>query len=194
MGAGTLMIDDSVEYWLDGQDRIVKVNDGWHNFYQENTAGGSSDIFVGRPLFDWIVGLEVQEIIRYLLTKVRQSREMSMVPFRCDSPDKVRQLVMCIDSPDGATVHFQTWVLRTTVIDLPPNWASKDPITVCSWCKRVQSLHSVLGMRWINLEDAVREMGLLERKEIPKLTHGICADCKKLIKHGMGSVPSHLAF
>ena len=34
---------------------------------------------------------------------------------------------------------------------------------------------------WVELDEAVRELGLFSMDALPQITHGMCADCAKLI-------------
>jgi hypothetical protein len=43
---------------------------------------------------------------------------------------------------------------------------------MCGWCKRV-----AIGDAWMEVEDAVSELRLFERKVLPDISHGICPDC-----------------
>ena len=46
--------------------------------------------------------------------------------------------------------------------------------TVCSWCQKF-----ILPVgRWVPVEEAVADLGLLAGDAQPRLTHGICPHCK----------------
>jgi hypothetical protein len=43
---------------------------------------------------------------------------------------------------------------------------------VCSWCKRVE-----IAGEWFEVEDAIGRLRFFERRDMPRLSHGICRDC-----------------
>jgi hypothetical protein len=44
---------------------------------------------------------------------------------------------------------------------------------MCGWCKRTQ----LPTGRWVEIEEAVEELGLFEDSPLPGVTHGICLPC-----------------
>ncbi len=163
-------------YRLDHQDRIESVNAAWDAFAIANHAPElCQPAILGRSLWDFIVGDQVRHIHRVLLERVRNGRTMSNLPFRCDAPDLRRYLAMDIRGlPDGG-VEYRTRELHA---DVRPSVPTLDRLTVrkgpllriCAWCRRVD-----LGDDyWVEIEEAIVRLGLLEQKEPPPFTHTIC--------------------
>ena len=50
-------------------------------------------------------------------------------------------------------------------------------ITCCGWCKKC----ALPGNVWVEVEDAVNTLGLFTLEIMPKVTHGVCPDCKSHI-------------
>jgi len=48
---------------------------------------------------------------------------------------------------------------------------------MCSWCKRVPDGSG----RWLEVEEAVAELGLMAGPHLPRVSHGICPACGKAI-------------
>jgi len=187
------MLEPSVEYSLDEHDKIVRVNQAWHQFYADNATGGSSASFLGQSIFNWIRGPEVRELFSYLLKTVRRRRETLILPFRCDSAQKRRYMVMYIDCEDGKNVHFQTWTLKQEAFSKPLSWSSQEPLVMCAWCNRVLISKPLGGERWTEIEDAIIELGLFQREHNPRFAHSICEDCKRMIQYEAAVAPRYLA-
>jgi hypothetical protein len=60
---------------------------------------------------------------------------------------------------------------------------------MCAWCKRVEVSEDEPGLEWGSetprvwreLEDALTELSLLRQSPLPRITHGVCADCKSRV-------------
>ena len=73
--------------------------------------------------------------------------------------------------------------VRTLSIEKRPPQALLDPavrsgplLRICGWCKKIP-----IGVRWVEIEEAISEMHLFENAALPRLTHGICEECEKKI-------------
>ena len=49
---------------------------------------------------------------------------------------------------------------------------SEELVVVCSWCKRVK-----VNDHWLEVEDAVKLLGLFNAARMPRISHGICPHC-----------------
>lgn len=166
-------------YTIDRDELVRWVSDEWLAF---GAANGwerlDADAVLGHPVWEFIAGREVQLLYRALFAKARERGAEIRVPFRCDAPSLRRWMRLTIvPHPDGSLELVGTVLReepRAHVALLDDGVPRTDElITACSWCRR---LHRPPD-RWIEVEEAVRELGLFEQTELPGITHGICPDC-----------------
>ena len=166
---------------VDAVDRITFVDESWVPFAVENglpslTAGSVS----GRLLWDYVSEPISQQLYRMLAGKVRKTGRALDVPFRCDAPECRRFMKMIIQPLAGGGLEFRSVLLREEArprmelfnVNFPRN---NDYLTVCAWCKKVRA------SRWLEVEEAVRELRLFDQPRLPRITHGVCPDCEQAI-------------
>lgn len=168
---------------VDSQDIIIAVNDAWLTFAQENeTPQLTRDAVIGRPLWNFIAGMETHQIYQLLMRQVRQSQERIVFTFRCDSPDMRRYLWMEIVPAPDRKIEFRNYLLReeprrhVRLLDVTAQ-RNIELLHMCSWCSRVWCDEG-----WQPVEDAVKILGLFGLTELPQITHGICPDCALLFE------------
>lgn len=166
-------------YAVDVDDCVVEVGDAWSSFALANGAPAlTPEAVVGRSLWDFISDPETRYLYQVMFARVRRSDQPIVVPFRCDSPRLRRFLEMRIAPEDRGGLRLITRQLRTEEQEVPVEWqppgaSSGELITNCSWCKKVKVQAGV----WIEVEEAVRRLGLFAAGLPPQLTHGICPAC-----------------
>lgn len=187
--------DTEVRYAIDGEDRLVWTDAAWDRFALDNAspelAGGRVR---GRRLWDMVQGTAVKDVYQRLLREVRAGRDRS-VSLRCDSPALRRTMTLTLRAEGtGGRVLF---CCQLEHVEPRPPVALLDPrlrerrglLTVCSWCKRTE-----VGERWVELETAVGELGLLAGPHFaealgggrfPELSHTICPECSQRFAGGL---------
>ena len=85
------MTVETLSYAIDEQDRLIKVDDGYYRFAEENGWDGAGDS-LGRSLWDFVAGHEVKKLQRLLLRRMREGVRDVELPFRCDGPDVTREM------------------------------------------------------------------------------------------------------
>jgi hypothetical protein len=167
-----------VGYRIDSSDRITTVSEGWVSFAMEN--GGKRLLppgILGTSLWPWIVDPTTRHVYRSLLARVRKGAGAVRFQFRCDGPDRRRLLQMQITLAASDYVDFQTTLLRKQpraevgLMD-PATIRSDALLTICGWCMRVP-----VSGKWVEIEEAVPALGLLEAFIMPQLSHGMCPAC-----------------
>lgn len=180
---------DTVRYELDGDDRIVFVNEAWSAFALANGAPHlSGDAVLGRLLWDFIADDSTRQAYRTVMTCVRDG-DQSRFGYRCDSPDVRRYMEMTITTCPGGTLLFesvtQQVIPRARSLTLPtvggraqdapalPDRANAGDVLIrsCGWCNRVDA-HAI----WMELEPGLAELGLAG-DDAARVTHGICPSC-----------------
>lgn len=167
-----------VAYRIDFTDCITTVSEGWISFAMAN--GGERLLppgIVGTSLWSCIVDPITRQVYRNLLTRVRKGADEIGFRFRCDSPDRRRLLQMQITLTASDHVDFQTTIVRDeprTEVGLMDRATLRSDalLTICGWCMRVP----VTG-KWLEIEEAVSALGLLEAPVMPSLSHGMCPAC-----------------
>lgn len=167
-------------YVVDAQDRIISANGHWFDFAFENGAHGlKAETLPGRSLWDFILDRETKLLYQVLLKAVRERGEAKSLPYRCDSADRRRFMELTISNSGGGSVLFRSRMIREEYREKVPLLAenvvrSDCLIVMCSWCKKVR----VRPEEWLEVEQAVKELGLFSALELPRISHGICDRCK----------------
>jgi len=169
-----------VEYRVDADDVVTRVEGGWAEFARDNGAPELVDPSSDRTLWSYIDRAEIRELWQLLVQRVRQLQHEARVPFRCDAPHARRWFEMTITPEADGGVRFRSVLLfeesRSPVALLDPEIerdADAPPVPLCSWCGRGQ-----LGARWLDVEELLRAGRLLERTSMPPVSYGICAACR----------------
>jgi hypothetical protein len=176
------MTVEALSYAIDDQDHLIKVDQGYYRFAEENGwegAGGS----LGRSLWDFVAGSEMQKVQRLLLRRIRDEVREVDLPFRCDGPAVRREMsIRIVSHSSGRTVIFAARLNSETPRDEPQPLLDpgaprgNDALTMCGWCDRFE-----VDGEWLEVEEAARRLELFRRSELPALNHGICPPCSKLL-------------
>jgi hypothetical protein len=176
------MSTEALSYAIDEHDHLVKVDEGYYRFAEENgwEEAGTS---LGRSLWDYVAGEDLKKVQRLLLRRVRDEVGDVELPFRCDGPDVRRKMeIRILTRPGGRAVLFSARLRSEEERDVPQPLLDpaaprgNDTLTMCGWCDRFE-----VDGEWVEVEEAARRLDLFERAELPTLTHGICPDCNKLL-------------
>jgi hypothetical protein len=115
--------------------------------------------------------------------EVREQRVQVVFPFRCDSPDVRRDMLMKVIPKENNDLEVHCITKSVVKHSLPDQEdeallpdASTELLRICSWCK---SLY--LEDRWISIEAAIKRLNLFARRSTPPLTHTICTDCSEYL-------------
>jgi hypothetical protein len=166
-----------VVYWVDARDQLVRVNEAWDVFANENDAPDLvADRVVGRPIWACIADAGTRHLYAGLLPRVRAGAT-ARFSLRCDSPTMRRRLHLTVSPGQEGLVQFESVV---TAIEHRPEQAllrrdltrGLGLLTVCGWCKRVSVLDG-----WVELEEAIAQLRLFDAELPPELSHGICPTC-----------------
>jgi hypothetical protein len=176
------MSTQSLSYAIDEHDHLVKVDEGYYRFAEENgwTDAGAS---LGRSLWDYVAGEDLKKVQRLLLRRIRDEVGDVELPFRCDGPDVRREMDIRIKAGAGGRAVLFSAKLRSEearewsqpLLD-PESPRGPETLAMCGWCDRFE----VEG-EWVEVEEAVRRLELFNRPELPSLSHGICPDCNGLL-------------
>jgi hypothetical protein len=169
---------ETLSYAIDDQDRLIKVDDGYYRFAEENgwKEAGSS---LGRSLWDFVAGQDVRKLQRLLLRRIRDEVRDVELPFRCDGPDFRREMDIRIAAARSGRVVLFSARLRSEeereepqpLLD-PNTPRDTDFLQMCAWCDRF-----LVDGEWVEVEVAAKRLELFRRGKLPTLDHGICPQC-----------------
>jgi hypothetical protein len=169
---------EALSYAIDDQDRLIRVDDGYYRFAEENgwTGVGAS---LGRSVWDFVAGEQVRKLQKLLLRRIREGARGVELPFRCDGPEVRREMDIRIAADSSGRVVLFSARLRAEVereipqplLD-PSAPREGDFLTMCAWCDRF-----LVEGEWVEVEEAARRLRLFLRSEMPAIDHGICPRC-----------------
>ncbi|HEX7058531.1 MAG TPA: hypothetical protein VF176_01625 [Solirubrobacterales bacterium] len=177
------MSTEALSYAIDDQDHLIKLDEGFYRFAEENGWDGAGNS-LGRSLWDFVAGHEMRKLQRMLVRRIRDEVGQVELPFRCDGPEVRREMDIRIAAhPSGRVVLFSARLrseepreMDQPMLD-PDAPRGEDMLQMCGWCDRFE----VEG-KWVEVEEAVTRLELFRRSELPQISHGICTDCsEKLI-------------
>ncbi|HKL50465.1 MAG TPA: hypothetical protein VJ908_04800 [Wenzhouxiangellaceae bacterium] len=171
---------ESFNYRIDRDNVLVSVSENWNSFAADNAgASMSAADVVGRALDQFIADEETRALYALVLDSVRGSNRAIAFRFRCDSPTERRFCELRISAGGDGSVDFESRILLTESrhpVPLLEADEQRDPdefLKACSVCKRIAADQS----EWIEIEAAMERLQLDQRQRIPRITHGLCADC-----------------
>jgi len=171
---------DELSYAIDSQDRLVRLDLGFYEYAEENGWDGVGDC-LGRSLWDYVAGEEVQKVQRLLVRRVREGEAKVTLPFRCETPEVIREMEIRIDATAS-----RRWVVFTAELTYEEDRDEPQPLydltlprsgeflTMCAWCDRF-----LVRGEWLEVEEAARRLQLFRRAQMPPLDHGICPQCSR---------------
>ena len=176
-------LTENVRYRINSDDLLVDLAGGWERFALENGAPHLvSNQVLGRPLWDFISDRETLYIYQAILQDVRRNKgnkRMVSLDLRCDAPVRRRFIRLDIAALSKGRVQFVGRVLKTEPRDAvpllePSTDRSAETLTICSWCKSVL----LPDGHYVEIEEALRQLGLFQAQSFPRLHHGMCPSCR----------------
>jgi hypothetical protein len=174
--------ESSSVYTIASDDTVTSVSDAWLEFARKNRAPElTRDFVLEKPLWTFITGQETQRLYQALFARVRTRVESLEIPFRCDSPDRFRFMRLLLGPGPEGSIECEAVLLREQarpylpILDrLCPR--TKSSLPICSLCKRIFAFQA----RWLEVEDAIRELDLFDSTRLPELAQVVCDDCASL--------------
>jgi hypothetical protein len=176
------------EYAINADDVVTFVNDAWLDFARENDGGDLVENVIGSWLWQHLAGVEVKNLFRALLDRVRDEQKPVQIPFRCDAPELRRYMTLRLRPLPDLGVHFTSKILEETDrtrISLLEAGRPYDPdrsLPMCAWCKRLEA--GPAG--WEELEEALRKSEIFHIQPLPRITHTVCPDCRSQVSRELG--------
>ena len=180
-------------YWLDESLRITDVNEAWDQFAQENDGDQAlGSLIRGRSLWDFVIDDVTRMWLEVLIKLARMRNEQIERPYRCDSPELKRYMLMKITPEAQDSLRIDHILLSTAPRSRPVHirhagTGSRRSVAHrrCSMCGRV-----AIGDAWLEPDaDPVPEGKTLT------VIYTVCDDCVKALEPGGGGfAAAHMAF
>jgi hypothetical protein len=171
----------TLSYAIDDQDHLIKVDEGFYRFAEENGWDGAG-ASLGRSLWDFVAGHELKKLQRLLLRRIREEVRDIELPFRCDGPDMRREMdIRIVAHPSGRVVMFSARLRSEEPREAQPMLDPKAPrsanmLEMCGWCDRFE-----VDDEWVEVEEAATRLELFRQSELPAISHGICPRCSEML-------------
>ncbi len=168
-------IDDLIVYRIDAHDQIVHVNDAWDRAAWAFDNSQLSSSIIGDELWRFLGSPAVELLYRELVDDLRLTGGMAVFPYRCDSPEWLRDMEMEVRSLPRGDIEFRSQTLA--VVPAPavpfPHSPPGQVLKVCSWCRSVETKE-----KWIHLGPAITYFDLFRQDQTPLTSHSICPGCR----------------
>ena len=174
--------DFSILFCINANDTIVYHND----FLTEFTSAKFNCHLLGgktshQSLWDFFDDITTEFIYRMILARVRCGIDVRF-NFSCDDTNKQRLFEKHIYLKENSDIVFEVRNLSKKPDSPPDNInevsvkSSRDLLS-CSWCDRIH----ITGDDWQSVDKAINTLQLFEGQVLPKISHGICGDCYKVV-------------
>ena len=163
---------------VDAEDTIERFEGDPHDFAVNGHRDDLPRDLVGKRIEDVITRPEVAHLVAVLLRVGRQSGKPVSVPYRIDGNGESRFLQMVLSpGDDDGEIEIRCHFRRSKRLQEPALSWKRDGggdgiLRICSLCDRIED-----GDEWKAAAEILSERRLLERPEIPRLSHGFCPDC-----------------
>jgi hypothetical protein len=182
----------AIAYRIDAADRVAAVNDAWMDAAKSD---GRPELLapgiLGRSLWEVIGDPAAHQLYAALVGRVRAGAGPIGLVFRCDTPRQRRLLRLRISATVRQGIDFEARFLA--VQDRPPvallsraARRSRELLRICAWWKRIPMPDG----RWVEVEEALNCLALLDAAVLPQLTHGICPACGAALDAALKRPPS----
>jgi hypothetical protein len=165
-------------YRIDARDKLTHVNDDWVAFAQQNQAPELvPGNLLGEEIWLFIRGQTIRDLYQAMFDRVRVLRTELIAPFRCDSPDTVRQMELTMRPLPQGGIEFDGRVLSMGTrenVYLFDRYVrrTRRTIAICSFCRRLE-----VGGHWLEASEAVSRYPYFSGTAQPKLSEEICTGC-----------------
>jgi hypothetical protein len=179
----------TLSYWLDSVNVICRVDEDWdRSMDSENwTDRAASQSIIGKPLFDFICDDVTRMYIATMVESVRVLPRTLFRPYRCDTPDFKRFMMMTVTPEDDGLVRVSHELLRTEPMAKKTSFKTVSP-TEQSASAAFQSRMAILGTHFIrcSLCNRIRKVGQNDWQEADsvavtseaiRVVYGLCPRC-----------------
>ena len=173
----------ALSYAIDDQDRLIKVDEGYYRFAEENGWDGAG-ASLGRTLWDFVAGARDAETPADAAAAGAQrgAGRRAAVPLRRAGraardghPDRRRPHRPRCALLGPASLETEAREAPQPMFD-PKAARGTDLLAMCAWCDRF-----LVDDEWVEIEEAATRLELFRRSQLPKISHGICPSCSEML-------------
>jgi hypothetical protein len=197
----------NLSYWLDNDNIICKVNESWDTHMDPSSWAerASSDVIIGKHLFDFVCDDVTRMYIATMIESVRLIPRTIVRPYRCDSPDRKRFMKMIISPEQDGLVCVSHELVREEPLPNPvlfktlteneikvnsnkkPGASGLDYLIRCSICNSLKN-------RRTGIWQEVDTLATITKGTSKPLTvvYGVCPICMRKLRRQNQSVPLDL--
>ncbi|NMC67331.1 MAG: hypothetical protein GYA61_03800 [Spirochaetales bacterium] len=159
------------EYLLDKDNNIIDTK---NVIYDKN--------LLGLNYFDFADDLTLIKILKDIFKKVREKRKIFITTYRCDNEKNMRLFELEIIPLNNGILKLIHKLIKETnrSIELDLEKRSSELFYLCAWCNRIK-----VGDNFIEIDDAVNKLKMLEYNYLPKFSHCMCEECKEKLLNEM---------
>ena len=141
-------------------------------------------VLLNESLLGSIADWRCQHLYKLLINRVILLKQTLKFPYRCDSSEFRRFMIMEIAPLENSITEFKSCVVREEAREpqllLDPDIPrSSEFLLICSWCNKV----NIDKSSWVEIEYAVKNIGLFNTELLPNLMHGVCPTCFQKIQN-----------
>ncbi len=165
-------------YRIDSSDCIDYVSPEWLDFAGSNDAPELTESSVlGKQIWHFIADRRVRQLYKTLFCSLRSEQREAVIPFRCDSPETMRQMDLLMRSAPGGGIEFAGRLINEK--DRSPITLfsrrvrrTREMVRICSFCRRLE-----IGGNWLAPEIAVVQKRWFGGRPTPQLNESLCQEC-----------------
>ena len=164
-------------YWLDEDEKIIKVHAKWDAFAQENDGAlALAKKVLGKPIWTFVVEDNTRLWLRALLNLAKLCDKVVERAYRCDSPTLKRYMTMIIEPLGEGKLKVIHRLERTEPIEpaIPFCYSSDSRLlrlTRCSVCNRI-----AVNNKWYDVASKEVRAKMEENKPL-MISYSVCGDC-----------------
>ena len=170
---------DVCAYRVDADDRITYTSPHWEDFASRNNGMPSCSTQVLKEMSVWesFSDPESKILYRKMFDKARQHGRAIRFQTHCDSVKRLR-ILECTITPlprNCLEIRFQLILEEKRNPEAILPFSEDGIITMCSYCGHLRDKAG----NWKGIEQEITDQDLFGLQQLPKISHGICPDCKE---------------
>ena len=156
-------------YFLDDESSEIKRVE-----FQKDRSDFDFGNLLNKDFFKFLTIPELRILFKAIFKEVVSKNKVFETYYRCDSPHSKRRYKLKVYHSDHNIV-MEHFLVEETPLSQPVKFMEKGDLflKMCSWCNKFY----VSSRGYVELEEAIEALSLMEHDILPKITHGICRDC-----------------
>lgn len=125
-------------YGVSAADDIEFTGQGWDAFALDNGGHNCLAAMVtGRTVWDFLGGAATRQFYEKIFHRCRRAGEISVLTYRCDSPQEERLFAQRISPGRGGTLRLESRLVRARALPALAQMEVRSPWRRCSICLSV---------------------------------------------------------